>query len=87
MNWPAGIDPTYVTLDVANLPHPATDTFHTTTEPTTGNTVLWAHLVGQAESSDPQATDFRQTAATATGATITFMAIPGSGATGASQAG
>ncbi|MBQ6926379.1 MAG: hypothetical protein IJQ73_17215, partial [Kiritimatiellae bacterium] len=84
VNWPAGIDPTYVTLDAANLPHPATDTFYTTTEPTTGNTVLWAHLVGQAESSDPQATDFRQTAATANGATITFMAIPGSGATGAS---
>ena len=83
VNWPAGIDPTYVTLSADNLPHPATDSFYTTTEAGTGNTILWARLVGQTESADLQISDFRQTAATANGSTITFMAIPGSEASGA----
>ena len=86
VNWTAAIDPTYVTLDSANLPHPATDYFYTTTEAGTGNTILWARLVGQTESADPQASDFRQTAVSAAGATVTFTAIPGSGASGATIA-
>ena len=84
VKWPAGINATYVTLSSENLPHPATDTFYTTTA--TGATIVWAHLVGQIETDDPQIADFKQTSISGTGSTLTFTAIPGSGADGATIA-
>jgi hypothetical protein len=79
VRWPKGIHSTYVTLDSANLPHPATDSFFQTTDPVTGQITVWAHLVGQADTAAPQASDFRVRSLAQTGANLSFVVIPGSG--------
>ena len=78
VRWSCGIDST-VTLDSANLPHPATDSFFQTTDPVTGQITVWAHLVGQADTAAPQASDFRVRSLAQTGADLSFVVIPGSG--------
>ena len=79
VRWPKGIDTTYVTLDAQYLPHPDTDGFYQTTDPVTGQITVWAHLVGQADTAAPQASDFRVRALAQTGADLSFVVIPGSG--------
>ena len=80
VRWPKGINATYVTLDAANLPHPATDSFYTETDPATGQTIVWAHLAGGVADTDaPQAVDFQVAALGDGTATMTFQTLPGSG--------
>jgi len=79
VRWPKGIDTTYVTLDSQYLPHPGTDGFFQTTDPVTGQITVWAHLVGQADTTAPQASDFRVRALAQTGADLSFVVVPGSG--------
>ncbi|MBQ9726770.1 MAG: hypothetical protein IJV65_04615, partial [Kiritimatiellae bacterium] len=81
VRWPKGIHASFVTLDPANLPHPATDSFFQTTDPITGQITVWAHLVGQADTAAPQASDFRIRELAQTGATLSFVVIPGGGGT------
>ena len=84
VRWPGGVDANVVTLDPAYLPHPATDSFFQTTDPVTGQITVWAHLVGQADTAAPQASDFRVRSLAQTGAELSFVVIPGSGETAVS---
>ena len=84
VRWPGGVDANVVTLDPAYLPHPATDSFFQTTDPVTGQIIVWAHLVGQADTAAPQASDFRVRSLAQTGADLSFVVIPGSGETAVS---
>lgn len=84
VRWPGGVDANVVTLDPAYLPHPATDSFFQTTDPVTGQIIVWAHLVGQADTAEPQASDFRVRSLAQTGADLSFVVIPGSGETAVS---
>jgi len=84
VRWPGGVDANVVTLDPAYLPHHATDSFFQTTDPVTGQIIVWAHLVGQADTAAPQASDFRVRSLAQTGADLSFVVIPGSGETAVS---
>ena len=79
VRWPGGIDATYVTIDSQYLPHPDTDSFFQTTDPVTGQITVWVHLVGQADTTAPQASDFRVRELAQTGANLSFVVIPGGG--------
>ena len=83
VRWPLGILASAVSLDRENLPHPATDSFFTATDPLTGHVVLYAHIVGQADTDAPQATNGHVTSLGETAVAFAFDAIPGKDASGA----
>jgi hypothetical protein len=76
VRWPKGID-SAVTLDPANLPHPATDRFYQTVDGATGQTILWAHIVGYGGADEPHASGFRLTSLALDAATGSFEMVPG----------
>ncbi|MBQ3809344.1 MAG: hypothetical protein II839_00830, partial [Kiritimatiellae bacterium] len=83
VRWPGGVYADAVELSTNNLPHPATDYFYTTPDTATGDTTLWARLVGWADTDAPQASDVRVAELAIGSATVSFSAIPGRDAAGA----
>ncbi|MBQ6103966.1 MAG: hypothetical protein IJL06_09885, partial [Kiritimatiellae bacterium] len=77
VRWPKGIYTNAVVLSADNLPHPETDYFYLAPDTATGQTNLMAHLVGWADTDDPQIDDVRLSAMAPGSATISFTAIPG----------
>ena len=77
VRWPKGVDTTFVTLDSANLPHPATDRFRTEVDPATGHTVILAHIVGYGDADEPFASGFRLASLAQDSATGVFEMVPG----------